>query len=364
MFRFAKGRGSYVIDRRFKSGIGRIRRASGTTDKRVYEAIQGMLTMLHQTGRLQILREIRDGTIEVMDCYEHYLNNKLEHLPSTLTLQKIDPTVFDWIASRTDIADTTTVGYTDAVRRMVKTVGNYTVQNVAKAMKKYKATQPPTRMFNYCRIALLAYLRHNHGKRSHVWQSLSEIRPIKQTTKPDPHSLTLLEALDVIRALPEAHARMASTLLWTGMRWKEYTVDGWEVKADRIAIHGKKTRFREREVPRLHTGMSANPDGVDFRLWPDSAHVQVFRRHLKAVRSDLMVSTFRNTYSHILEESDISQSRIASYMGHGPKTQTEQYTRQEMTMWVKKDSKAIRRYVRKQTGESIPSYDIISPDDL
>ncbi len=242
--------------------------------------------------------------------------------------------------------------FTDAVRRMIRTVGNHPIQHIAKAMKQYKATKPPIRMFNYCRIALLAYLRSNFGKRSFVWQSLSEIRPIKKQAKTDSHSLTLIEAIEVIKELPDNHAQMASTLLWTGMRWKEYTVDGWEVKSDRVLIHGKKTEYRERQIP------------VIYRLWEASTHVQVFRRHLKAVSSDLMVSTFRNTYSHILEESKIPLSRIASYMGHGPKTQTQKYTRQEISKWVKTDAKAIKKYVRKEIQPSVPGYDIIPFEEL
>ena len=42
--------GTYVIDRRYK-GIGRIRRASGTNDRKTLNQILSMLTEIHNAGK-------------------------------------------------------------------------------------------------------------------------------------------------------------------------------------------------------------------------------------------------------------------------------------------------------------------------
>ena len=52
-------RGSYRMDRVF-SGIGRIALASGTTNKRLYETYNTMLTDLYQDGHHDALRGLRD----------------------------------------------------------------------------------------------------------------------------------------------------------------------------------------------------------------------------------------------------------------------------------------------------------------
>lgn len=69
-------RGSFVIDRRYK-GIGRIRRASNTKDKKTFEEILHMLTRLLDLGQHEILKEIRDGVLSPMEVYGYWTNDQL-----------------------------------------------------------------------------------------------------------------------------------------------------------------------------------------------------------------------------------------------------------------------------------------------
>lgn len=64
--------GTYVIDRRYK-GIGRIRRASGTNDRKTLNQILSMLTEIHNAGKHSILCEIRDGVVSCMEVYGHWV---------------------------------------------------------------------------------------------------------------------------------------------------------------------------------------------------------------------------------------------------------------------------------------------------
>ena len=56
--RISKG-GSFRIDRRFK-GVGRIALASGTTNRQRFEKFTAMLTELHEDGRWDVLKGIKD----------------------------------------------------------------------------------------------------------------------------------------------------------------------------------------------------------------------------------------------------------------------------------------------------------------
>jgi hypothetical protein len=60
------GRGTLVIDRVFDA-IGRIRRASGTTDLAVFDHINGTMTALYRERRLDILEALRDGKVTPLE---------------------------------------------------------------------------------------------------------------------------------------------------------------------------------------------------------------------------------------------------------------------------------------------------------
>ena len=70
-----------VIDRAFR-GVGRIKRATGTTRESVRRRISDMLTALHQDGRLDLLRAIRDGQITMLEVYDAHRRRKWRSCPS------------------------------------------------------------------------------------------------------------------------------------------------------------------------------------------------------------------------------------------------------------------------------------------
>src|SRR5690242_19906564 len=86
------------IDRRFK-GVGRINRASGTTDRKVKHAIERMLRTLFEQGRLDVLRAIRDGQVSFLETYDAFRRHTLHQLPIGDTMPKLDPAFARWIDS-------------------------------------------------------------------------------------------------------------------------------------------------------------------------------------------------------------------------------------------------------------------------
>src|SRR5690554_2384394 len=93
------GRGTLVVDRQF-AGVGRVRRASGTQDKREFRAINDLLSTLFQRRRLDYLRAVRDGELHLMDllirCREQGLA-ALDLLPTPQALQAIEDEWTAWV---------------------------------------------------------------------------------------------------------------------------------------------------------------------------------------------------------------------------------------------------------------------------
>ncbi len=75
-----QGRGTLVIDRRFP-GVGRIKRATGTTDRSVFKSLSGMLDILYNIGRVDLLRAIRDGKLRLHDVRATFLLRHLNERP-------------------------------------------------------------------------------------------------------------------------------------------------------------------------------------------------------------------------------------------------------------------------------------------
>lgn len=82
-----KGGKSLRIDRRFK-GAGRIALVTGTRDRKLFDAFDRMLTELHEEGRLEVLRAIKDRFYSIQQVYEARRNNRLGSLATDIKLQE------------------------------------------------------------------------------------------------------------------------------------------------------------------------------------------------------------------------------------------------------------------------------------
>ena len=61
-------RGTLVIDKQFKAGIGRIRKAYGTNSLKTFNHIRFMLGELYDSPQHhEILEEIRDDVVSILD---------------------------------------------------------------------------------------------------------------------------------------------------------------------------------------------------------------------------------------------------------------------------------------------------------
>src|SRR5881396_2348509 len=78
MHRTSSG-GTYRLDRTFP-GVGRIAKASGATTRTEFHNRDALLTRLYNQGRLDLLRAIQAGTLNVTEVYAADRSGQLDTL--------------------------------------------------------------------------------------------------------------------------------------------------------------------------------------------------------------------------------------------------------------------------------------------
>jgi hypothetical protein len=309
----AQQRGTYRIDKRYK-GIGRIQRASGTTDKKTFNGILAMLTQLHQTAKFDVLKEIQAGVITPLEAYAHWRDGKLDYLPSAKTLQLVDPTVIKFIEQHYKIP-TTRRAYLFAVQRFVATMGNHPIQHLPQKIKLYRRKCQDADVeatFNRLRIVIKAYLSDTFTRKSALWVAATEIGTLSYEEKTtEPLTVPYFNSLETL--LPDPYFAMVKTMCLTGMGWSEFA-GKWRIESDRVWIHG-----------------------------------QSLRKALKKIDPSLHVYRFRHTFQHWLERSRLIPSHIKFYMGHSDST----YSKHDIEPFLKEDAEAIRAYLEKASRRDV-----------
>ncbi|MHC4388737.1 MAG: hypothetical protein ACYSX1_09025 [Planctomycetota bacterium] len=337
----AQQRGTYRIDKRYK-GIGRIQRASGTTDKKTFNGILAMLTQLHQTAKFDVLKEIQAGVITPLEAYAHWRDGKLDYLPSAKTLQLVDPTVIKFIEQHYKIP-TTRRAYLFAVQRFVATMGNHPIQHLPQKIKLYRRKCQDADVeatFNRLRIVIKAYLSDTFTRKSALWVAATEIGTLSYEEKTtEPLTVPYFNSLETL--LPDPYFAMVKTMCLTGMGWSEFA-GKWRIESDRVWIHGArkkgKGKRRTRVVPL-----------IDRNLSRPTKHVQSLRKALKKIDPSLHVYRFRHTFQHWLERSRLIPSHIKFYMGHSDST----YSKHDIEPFLKEDAEAIRAYLEKASRRDV-----------
>jgi len=91
--------GSYRFDRRFR-GVGRITRASGAQDVKLFNRLDAMLTELHEDGKIDVLRAIKEGRLTALEVYAAQRAGRVSHVASEVVLYRnLWEVVDDWLAN-------------------------------------------------------------------------------------------------------------------------------------------------------------------------------------------------------------------------------------------------------------------------
>jgi integrase len=113
----------------------------------------------------------------------------------------------------------------------------------------------------------------------------------------------------------------------------------WEVRDDRILVHGTKRAGRERFIPRFTTVIRPAV------LYP------AFRRAL-AKHSALKPYDLRRTYANWLESAGIPRTRRKLYLGHGSTDVTSLYEWHEVEQFIAEDRAKLAAYVFGATAKA------------
>jgi hypothetical protein len=120
----------------------------------------------------------------------------------------------------------------------------------------------------------------------------------------------------------------------------------WEVRTDRVAIHGTKRAGRERIVPRL--GTPALPSSEYKAAYHALVTVRQKLTKDHPLLAGLVVYDARRTFAHWLELAKIPRSRRMAYLGHSVRDVTDRYEQHSVEFYLTADRKALRHVVGAQ----------------
>lgn len=326
------------IDRTFR-GVGRIKKATGTSNKAVQRKMSKMLTALHDDGRLDILRAIRDGDVSMLEVYDAYQRKTLAALPVGGTARSLVEAFRDW-RDGLRVPDDYSA---DHVRTMETTLRHLTgarpkamLADLPAVLEQLRDTlgKRAPRSFNLTRSHCMAFVRATL-KRSHpLWLGVAAVerRKVKPTKPKRPLSVEQMRNYFPSPATDKLDA-IAWTMATTGMHAKELW-GKWETRAASVLVLGTKRRGRRREVPLVLA--PATP----------AMHSQNFAKGLR-IRTNKGCTPydFRRTYANWLEAAGIPRTRRRLYLGHGAKDVTDLYEVHEVQQFLTEDAEKLRAFV-------------------
>jgi hypothetical protein len=328
-----------VIDRTFKS-VGRIKRASGTTDPKVRRKLSKMLTDLADAGRLDLLRAIRDGDLSLMEVHLAVQRKDVDSLPTSQTLRSLSETMETWIEAIRVPEDYSArhKGSLETSRRYFKTISaKAKVSDLPAILEKMREGlgRKHPRSFNLARSAALAFVRATL-KRSHpLWLAIAAVEPRKvaKTTKRRPLTPDAMRGF-----FPNPDSDHLDALAWsmatTGMGQGEL-YGQWEVMSDRIHIVGTKREGRVRDVPLV------------FVPSVPRMHRRTLENKLRE-RTNRSIAPYdlRRTYANWMESAGIPRTRRRIYRGHGAQDIGDLYEAHEVEAFLKEDAAKISAFLK------------------
>ena len=350
----ANQRGTFRIDRTFP-GVGRIAKASGTTDARVFDAYNDMLSALYMAGRLDILKQLRSSRTaggvtfaEVWDAYRPMRGRvaDLNRLPSPATIRALIPAMQTWAEGR-EVSETHRRNLLRDIKQLAAHAAEgATVDQLPRVLERYRARarkEGHPRAFNMTRTTALAFLRGTVGRTSSLYIEVAE-SPMMKERRQQGNPMSPADARTFVAALPPQLGRMFWAMCVTGMRPVEYW-GAWEMRGDRIVIRNAKRKGMQvettREIPLLER--ITPPE----RAWSSLKHY-LWRSGTSRLTKHTPYDA-RRTFAHWMEEAGIPRSRRRYYLGHGIKDVTDIYERNEVTRFLASDARKLRAHVYGQT---------------
>lgn len=320
------------IDRIIKD-VGRIA-LHVSDDPRTFAAFNRMLDTLYATGRLDVLRMLRQRTHSPMKVYDAFRRHRLEELEAPETADPLAPAMRAWVdaLTDTDASPEHRRGLRIAAKRLETAMPGATIHQSADALQAVRlAYAKYPRAFNLTRSALQAFLRDTLTKAHPVYHQVSAIpgRRVPPATRYHP-----LTVADMLAQFPSPQTdpldacawSMATTGMGPGELWGL-----WSVKADRVRIEGTKRDGRKRDVPL-----------VLVPVRPAISRKAFEQRLQRRAATEARPYDFRRTYANWMEQAGVQRTRRVAYMGHRAGDITALYERHDVTDYLKADAVLIR----------------------
>lgn len=328
--------GSFRIDRRFK-GVGRIALASGTRNRRRFQALNAMLTELHEDGRLDLLRALRDRRISFQQVYDARRTGRLPYLASELTLhENLWQSVESWIPTSAS-AKSSRKRYAVSFRSLQASgvFGDDAVvadlRSVTWSELRENWPNSPAD-WNRLRAAVSRFLTMTLGDKYHPFRR-EVMGRFPRAQEPQGRVPELPPALfwDIVNRTPD-HVRPAYvTLAATGLRVGEYL---------RLREHHLRPMTKEIAVPGTKTAVSSAVIPVGPAAWkwvrkavPSPLQYKWLRIHWKracaaAGAPNLKLHDLRHFYGQMLVASGRPEASVQQSLRHVDPSMTRRYTKQ------------------------------------
>lgn len=353
---------SKIIDRSFP-GIGRVRKASGTSDAATHKAILAMFTMLVKKGRLDLVRAWADGLIHAMDLYDRYRTEKLDQLPSAETIRHLWSVADEWLAKipakQVHRARSARHSWL-ALKRLPQPV-QASIGHLPALLRAYRVqceAAGTAQMFANARNNARAFLRDTVGTTHPLYLAVVTIKPLPVTRSAHhPFSRTSLPVfLAAMREQHGAHiAAIAQSLAYSGMRPEEYWFD-WTAESEQVVrVRNAKQRGGKVTYRRVFTVVPLVRPEVARRTFEDKMR-EVTRHH---VCYDL-----RRTFMHLMEQARVPRSRRMYYLGHAAGDVSGLYEEHEVDEYLAADRRRLARYLKGPTTGGLNHADSTIPPTI
>lgn len=343
----------------------RIHRASGTHSASIRDKMKRrMLPDLKSSGRLDILRALRDGEVSFLVVFDAWTRKQLQELPIGAAMPIVAEAMAAWIEKvRTEYSPEHIEGFEtslavfknhDAAARIAD------LPRVLEELRDTKWAEQHPRSFNLARAHAQRFVRAKLKKSHALYIAVAAVEarkvpkpPARVRLTPEamrgwfpnpdrtgreadiPHGLSRHERMAHLARLRDAHVdAIAWAMVTTGMGQKELW-GTWSIESDRIHIVGTKRGGRVRDVPLVRApavpAISRDNFEKSFRARMETARVTPY---------DL-----RRAYIQWLESAGIPRTRRLMYGGHGTKDVHDLYERHEISAFLVEDAAKLRAFL-------------------
>jgi len=256
--------GTFVVDRRFPSPIGRIKKSSGMTNERRFTQLLASLDSVWEKGRTQDLLALKEGSVSPVEFLAAFEDGAMRGEDWNLLTQDLSTALHDWL-EHADIAKTTYNGYKCCIKQLLKSGDEgkkYTVGNLSRFLNDYRyscAQLKTHRSFDHARALCLSFARDRSQKKkgSELYNDIRSI-PIfgKKAGPTKAHNKPFTpQELDKLLFTADEYVKRYKEWVWflclTGMGPKEFRDDGFLSGENYIEIFGRKRQSRHRRVPKI-----------------------------------------------------------------------------------------------------------------